>query len=309
MKKINETLHSTRTSRASELSVLEMKNLTLSILALAAPICVLCADVINSPEINQRIWALLDVTYPVDVDMDGTNDVYFYGDIDLLVQNSEQAAAIHLRIATASNVFVSCFNIPVGPGPDGNPSSIAAFTTFVESENIGADLNPPDWPYEPLLTWESGDLPFHGFDIAGGIPSRDSYLGVKIEKETHEYYGWIRLIFPISYDYFDQTSYVKIKESSYQSTPSSPVIAGLGKTEKASSYSNHIEISGAGTFALEVNGVSNMQCMLQESLDLSDWDTISVEYSTQPNLTKSISTTGTSKFYRWQVTENLEEID
>jgi len=275
-----------------------MKNRILSIAGFAALTSISQAEVFNSPELNKRVWALQDVSYAVDVDMDGTDDIFFYGDLDALVRNAGQAYAYHLRLSTAQNTYVSTIGVPSGP-----EELTYMFTTFQEGVSIDEDLT------SPFYEWSSGDIPFLGFQIAGGIPSRDSFLAVKIIKESSVHYGWIRLIFPITYDYFDETGYVKIKESGYQTAPSSAIVAGLGKTEKTSSYSNNIEISGAGTFDIEVNSVSNMQCMLQESIDLLDWNTISVEYSTQPNLTKSISTTGTSKYYRWQVTENLEEID
>lgn len=288
-----------------------MKATTLTIICLTLILSTGKSALVNSLPLNYSVLALLNGNerfyYPVDVDLDGTYDVFFYADISLLVQAQGQADPSHLRLVTANEVYVSCFNVPIGS--EEQPASVAAFTTFAESETIGSDLNPPDWSHDPLWTWESGDLPFHGFKIAGGIPSRDSYLGVKIIKESNEYFGWIRLIFPISYDYFDQTGYVKIKESSHETTPSTPLVAGFGRTEIPSRFLNSIKLTNTGNLELKINEVNDLVCMLQESSDLSNWDTVTVEYSTESKFTKVVSKDNPLKFYRWQVTENLEEIN
>lgn len=262
------------------------------------------SDTFNSASLNYGVWALVNthgrVYTPVDVNMDGVYDVFFYGDLDSLVQNQSQAHSSQLYVVTANDVSVSCFNIPVGPGPDGEPQFIAAFTTFTDTQSIGPNLG------SSLLSWESGDLSFHGFDIAGGIPSRDSYLGVQIRKGTDVFYGWIRLIFPESYDYFDESGYVKIKESAYEASPSTPIITGVGKTELPDSFSNAIRTIGNNTIEIEISGIQNLACMLQESIDLENWDSISADYATQANLKKNISSSNTPKFYRWLVSENFE---
>ena len=181
--------------------------------------------------------------------------------------------------------------------PDSLPASIAVFTTFAENENIGTNLN------HPYLSWEMGDLPFHGFIIAGGIPSRDSYLGVKIVKESGEHFGWIRLIFPASYDHVDETSYIKVKETSYQTTPATPIVAGVGKTEMASSFSNSIKLVNTTDIEFEIKGVEGLICQLLESNDLSNWETVAVKYSAESDFSKVITKNNPSRFYRWKITE------
>lgn len=278
-----------------------MKTTSLTAISLAAILNANAGQTepVNSPPLNYPVWALsgTNARTPVDVDMDGNNDVFIYADIDLLIQDQGVASPRHLMVATENGVFVSCFNLPIGPG------SIATFTTFAETEDIGPDLDAPLW------TWETGELPFHGFEIAGGIPGRDSYLGVKLVKESGEYFGWIRLIFPVSYDYVDETSYVKIKETSYQTTPATPIIAGVGKTKMPSGFSDSIKLVNAADIELEINGVEDLTCQLLESTDLSTWETVTVKYSTESDLSKVVAKNSSSRFYRWRITENLEEMD
>jgi hypothetical protein len=282
-----------------------MKVITLTALGLTAILSTGETAPINSLPLNYPVWALYgpNARTPVDVDLDGNTDVFIFADIDLLVRDNGVASPSHLMVATANGVYVSCFNVPIGSGPDGQPASVATFTTFAENENIDPHLSPH------FLTWEAGELPFHGFEIAGGIPSRDSYLGVKIVKESGEYYGWIRLIFPVTYDYIDETSYLKVKETSYQTAPSTPIVAGVGKTEIRSSFSNSIKLVSISDIELEIQEVEDLTCRLVESSDLSSWETVTVKYSTGSNVSAVIPRNSSPRFYRWQITENLEEMD
>ncbi|NBB78702.1 MAG: hypothetical protein GVY36_04555 [Verrucomicrobia bacterium] len=282
-----------------------MKITTLTALGLTAILSTGEAATVNSLPLNYPVWALLgpNARTPVDVDMDGNHDVFIYADIDLLVRDNGVASPYHLMVATANDVYVSCFNVPIGPGPDGEPASVATFTTFAENENFDPHLSPPLW------TWETGELPFHGFEIGGGIPSRDSYLGVKIVKESGQYYGWIRLIFPVTYNYIDETGYLKVKETSYQTVAATPIVAGAGKTEMRSSFSNSIKLSGNADIELEIKEVKDLTCQLLESVDLLSWETVTVKYSTESDASVVIPRSSSPRFYRWQITENLEEID
>jgi hypothetical protein len=282
-----------------------MKVITLTALGLTAILSTGKTAPINSLPLNYPVWALYgpNARTPVDVDLDGNTDLFIFADIDLLIRDNGVASPFHLMVATENGVYVSCFNVPIGPGPDGQPASVATFTTFAENENIDPHLYPPLW------TWEAGELPFHGFEIAGGIPSRDSYLGVKIVKESGEYYGWIRLIFPVTYDYIDETSYLKVKETSYQTTPATPIVAGVGKTEMRSSFSNSIKLVSNADIELEIKGVEDLTCRLLESSDLSSWETVTVKYSTESDASEVIPRNSSPRFYRWQITENLEEMD
>lgn len=272
-----------------------MKYATLGLLLLTT-IQGLFANVANSPEIDQRVFALTNTPYAVDVDMDGTDDVFFYADLAALLANSGEPDASHLSLTTAANVSVSAMSVPVGPsGP------YTAFTTLSDERLVGDNLS------TYLLEWADGDIPFLGFEIGGGIPSQDCYLAVRLEKGFSVHYGWIRLIFPVNYDHYDETGYFKIKETSYVTLPSLPIFTGSGKTELDSTYSSTIATGPSSSLDIEVNDVTNRLCELLESTNLVDWDSVSVEYATQANHTTNVSTGATAKFYRWNVTENLEE--
>ena len=125
---------------------------------------------------------------------------------------------------------------------------------------------------------------FMVFEIAGGIPSRDSYLGVRIENEGIFYYGWIRLIFPGSYEHFDETGYLKIKEFAVESSGATAITAGVGRSVAKSEYPVSITALSSHTITVEAREVAGMLCTFQSSIDLKEWSDDLIVFSTQERI-------------------------
>jgi hypothetical protein len=76
-----------------------------------------------------------------------------------------------------------------------------------------------------------------------------------------------------------------------------------------SSFSNSIKLVSNADIELEIKGVEDLTCRLLESSDLSSWETVTVKYSTESDASEVIPRNSSPRFYRWQITENLEEMD
>lgn len=259
------------------------------------------AAVQTSEIFDMRVWPeetgfpAEPVKYPVDVDLDGLDDIFFYGDVATAASSSYE----FLYLDTAEGVSVSCINIPV-PGP----SPIPGFTTFAEGYTFGSELE----GFQRV--WASGTILFHGRNIAGGIPSTDGYMGIRIVKNSGVHYGWIRLIFPGNYDFFEKTGYVKIKQSGFQTVPDKTISAGEGKAEETTAYQARIVDQTNSEITVSVDQVSKMILTQQttHSLDLA-WEDLNHTRADGDSLTYSIPFEASREFHRWRISENLEYLE
>jgi hypothetical protein len=271
-----------------------MKILIISLVLFSASIS--SGELINVIE-NKRVWPGLDENYEpksveIDLDQDGITDVEFYGNNDVYAQYG----VFYLRLKTPSNVFVKV----VDASPDPREPALG-FTTFLEDSAVDNTESPP------FGIWASGDLPHLGFDILGGPPGNDSYLLVKIIKETESYFGWIRLIFPDNYNQADLTGYVKVKEYAFEDTPSTPIVTGVGISPIKDPISNQISYSTEfSEIKIHLTGEADLIYTLEESLNLVDWDVVSNNSSVSGQIESFFNPSKEDTFYRWILSENLE---
>lgn len=262
------------------------------------------ASLVNSEAIDLRVIPV-ETTYPhsgsntyytLDVDADGIHDLSFYAHRIRYSNIQGGLYSYHLRLLVEDHTSVSCVNIPVG-GPD---EFEVAFSTFSESELIPTALD-GEW-----FTWESGDLSFHGFEIAGGIPSNDSYLGVRIESSGAFRYGWVRLIFPSSYENYSETGLVKIKETAIETNASTEVMIGEGRIIPNEAYEANIQFIDNDQVEITAHGIAGMFCSLQVSTNLKDWDYIHHVAPSSDTVSRNLNKESSGRFYRWKISENGE---
>lgn len=253
------------------------------------------AEVVLSGVLDYRVTTTIT---SLDIDDDGIDDLEFYGDQEALANGQYL-----LRVRTLGNIYVWCLNVPV----DHN-QYVSVFTTTLKGSNINESmdgLNDPQGDVT-LYSWQSGTIKFHGFEIAGGIPGNDSYLPIRFIKNQQTYYGWVRLIFPSSYDHYNETGYVKIKESGYESQQAVPLDAGAGTTSMPLDFRSGCLKEDLDQLSIFVNNVRGLFCILQESSDLVSWRTILNKVAAQDLLTHKVLVESDNKFYRWKLSENLE---
>lgn len=259
----------------------------------------LSAEVIVSPELNQRVFppdafSHADYSeYPVDVDADTIPDLW------IRAVKANQLSEFYIVVVTAPSVSATCFNIPI-PGEGNEPNFIAAFTTHAAGQSIGAN-----WDFFHL--WASGEFNFHGFEIAGGIPARDGYLGVRIQRMGLTRYGWVRLIFPQNYDHFEETGYLKIKETAYETTPFQAITAGVGRSEISIDATSKITPQNPATIRLYASGESGLAYALKESSNLTDWTIVYRKFSETGSVEVNRPIEATPTFYKWSLSENFED--